>query len=155
MPKITQKEARKIVDQEWNASKTPFAREITPDSKGRYSVSVRADEYLFKEAVAYIVKHSAERAASKVNFYLGSNAIPEFQFEKEQKKKLNFESNATIKENCALNLEAFSEERRIVKIQGGKETVHGHIFPYADEQTLANTARNYQYDFNKIQNRKN
>jgi hypothetical protein len=156
MPKINAKEARKIVDREMNPSNTPFARHIKADAKGRYSVSVRNDEYLFEEAVAFIVKHSAERAENKVKFALEDEIIFEFQLRKNQKNALNFDSNAIIKENCVLNSKEFAEERNLAKLLGGKETVHGQVYLYSDdEQTLANTARNYQFDLNRIQNRKN
>ena len=147
MPRISAKEARKIVDQAFNPGNTPFAREVKPDSRGRYSVSVRDDEFLFIEATAFIVAESAKKAESKVKFNGEEDIIFEAEDLKELKKGLNQESNRQIKANLLMNFNGFQTEKYFAQILKGKESAHGQIFAYVeDDQTLANTARNNHFD---------
>lgn len=154
MPKINLKDARKIVDEAWNRENTPFARHVKPDSRGRYSVSVRADEFLFNQAAAFIVEESAKKAQPKVKFGTEEEIIFELAHVKKMKKDLNRQSNEKIKQNSMVNFNGYHQERYFAKIIGGKETTHNQLFTYVDdEQCLSNTARNHHFDQIRIQNR--
>ena len=72
------------------------------------------------------------------------------------KKSVNQHLNKQIKDNFKRNFNKFQEEKYFAKVGGGKEMTHNIVFSYAeDEKTLANTARNYQFDLIRIQNQTN
>ena len=133
MPKINAKEARRIVDQAMNPENTPFAREVKADSRGRYSVSVRADEFLFVQATAFIVAESAKKAESRVKFFAEEDIIFEAEDLKELKRDLNQEANQEIKSNLMINFNGFQTERYFAQIIGGKKSAHGKIFTYVED----------------------